>query len=217
MGRPVPKTEERHTYAGYLTWQDGGRWELIDGVPCAMTPAPSRRHQEISGALYVQLWQFLQGKTCRVYDAPFDVRLPEPGETDETTGTVVQPDIVVVCDPAKLDDRGCKGAPDLVIEILSPESAARDLGEKLTLYERSGVKEYWVIHPTDRTVMVFILGENGAYGRPTTFAPGARAPVATLPGLEIDLDQVFGVTPAGSPEAKAPPATGARAGKERKR
>lgn len=124
-----------------------------------MSPSPSRNHQEISVELLRQFSNYLIDKTCKVYAAPFDVRLPEGDENDTNIETVVQPDIAVICDKCKLDDKGCKGASDLIIEITSPSTARKDLKEKLFLYEKSGVKEYWIVHPTDKTVMVFKLGE----------------------------------------------------------
>lgn len=191
MAQAALKRDARYTYADYLTWSDGGRWELIDGVAFNMTPAPSRLHQKIFGELFTQFSLYLRGKRCEVYAAPFDVRLPTPGETDQVANTVVQPDIVVVCDPAKLDDRGCKGAPDLVVEILSPDSAARDMKEKFLIYERAGVAEYWIVYPAEKMVMVFHRGSDGAYGRPANFTSGERIPVGVLPELEIDLATVF--------------------------
>jgi len=185
------KREDRYTYADYLTWDDGERWELIHGVAYNMTPAPSRKHQDISWELTRQFSAFLHGKKCKGFTAPFDVRLPAPGETDETTSTVVQPDLVVVCDPEKLDDRGCKGAPDLVIEILSPDSLARDQREKLLLYEQAGVPEYWIVHTGDKTVSVFKRGQDGLYGKPALHTSDERVPVGVLPELEIDLVTVF--------------------------
>ncbi len=191
MAQTATKRDARYTYADYLTWSDDERWELIDGVAYNMTPAPSRKHQKISGDLFRQLSTHLLGKKCEVYDAPFDVRLPATGESDESTSTVVQPDIVVVCDPTKLDDRGCKGAPDLVIEIISPDSVARDMKEKFRLYERAGVLEYWVVYPAEKMVMVFNRGPEGTFGRPTSYTHGDRVPVGVLPELEIDLTTVF--------------------------
>lgn len=191
MAQAAIKRDARYTYADYITWSDDERWELIDGVAYNMTPAPSRRHQDVSIELAAQFKVFLRGKQCRVYDAPFDVRLPAPGESDETTSTVVQPDLVVVCDPAKLDDRGCMGAPDLAIEILSPDSVARDMKDKFLLYERAGVLEYWVVYPAEKMVMVFRRGSDGAYGRPASYMSEERVPVGVLPELEIDLGSVF--------------------------
>ncbi len=183
---------ELFTYADYMTWPDGERWELIDGEAYMMSPAPSRKHQEISIDLASQFHTFLKGKKCRVYDAPFDVRLPQHADQpDDEIETVVQPDIVVVCDGSKLDDRGCKGAPDLVIEILSPSTSKMDLQDKFFLYQRVGVKEYWLVHPSDKTVMVFRLNNQGEYGRADMFAGDDKVSVPLLGELIIDLKDVF--------------------------
>ena len=192
MGYVVNTTAEKWTYADYLTWPEGERWELIDGVAYMMSPAPSRRHQELSGNLQSILHQHLKGKRCKVYDAPFDVRLPDGvDETAEAIETVVQPDIVVVCDPEKLDDRGCKGAPDLIVEILSPSSADRDLKEKFYLYQRVGVREYWILNQTDETLMVFKLINGCEYGRPEMYVSRDKVAVPLLGDLIIDLNDVF--------------------------
>ena len=139
-----------------------------------------------------QLWQALEGHPCEVYHAPFDVRLPEGGEDEDDVDTVVQPDIVVVCDPDKLDDRGCRGAPDFVIEIISPGSAAKDSITKAELYERHGVGEYWLVHPTDRLVTIRRLEEDGRYGTPEIIEGKGKKAVSVLEGVAIDLDAVFG-------------------------
>ncbi len=191
MGPLALKLEERYSYGDYLAWDDGERWELIDGIAYNMSPAPNRRHQGISMELSAQFHSYLRDKPCKAYHAPFDVRLPEGDEADEETSTVVQPDLVVVCDPDKLDDKGCRGAPDLVVEILSPSTSGRDLKLKFNLYERRGVREYWIVDPTGGTVMVFILGDNGGYGRPELYTAEEKAPVGIFPDLVIDLGPVF--------------------------
>ena len=191
---PSPRLKEHghFTYADYLTWPDEERWELIEGVPYSMSPTPSRMHQKVSAALFNQIFNHLKGKTCEAYSAPFDVRLPEtPKVSDEQIETVVQPDIVVICNPEKLDDRGCKGAPDLVIEILSPSTAEHDLKDKFYLYQRVGVLEYWIANQTDRTLMIFKLNEAGEYGRPEMYGSRDRVAVQLLGDLEIDLAEVF--------------------------
>ena len=197
------KTAECYTYGDYVNWPDEERWELIDGVAYNMSPAPNRRHQEILGETFRQAADSLVGKPCRAYIAPFDVRLPEADEDDADTTTVVQPDLAVVCDPAKLDDKGCRGAPDFIVEVLSPSTAAKDQIEKVALYERHGVREYWVIHPTDGLVTIHVLGADGRYGMPDVREGKGKIAVTVLSGLEIDLDAVF-------PEEEAP-ATGAPA------
>ncbi len=191
MGPLALKLEERYSYGDYLTWDDEQRWELIDGISYNMSPAPNRRHQGISMELSAQFHDYLRGKPCKAYHAPFDVRLPEGDESDEETYTVVQPDLVVVCDPDKLDDKGCRGAPDLVVEILSPSTSGRDLKLKLNLYEQRGVREYWIVDPSGATVMVFRLGEHGRYGRPEVYAGEDSAPVGIFPDFTIDLPTLF--------------------------
>lgn len=190
MGESAREKLDGYTYADYLQWDNGKRWELIEGTIVDMTPAPSRLHQEILMELGRQFSNYLLGKTCKVYVAPFDVRLPWQDESTEETKTVVQPDLVVVCDPKKLDQRGCEGAPDLVVEILSPTTAKHDLIVKLRLYERAGVKEYWVVHPTDQTLMVFTL-QYGEYGKPKVFAFPDHVPVDILAEFTVDLSTVF--------------------------
>ena len=170
MSYPNRKENNSYTYKDYLEWPDDERWELIEGVAYDMTPSPSRMHQKISVALAAGLYQYLKGKNCEIYHAPFDVRLPEGEEEDDEIKTVVQPDIVVICDPSKLDEKGCKGSPDLIMEILSPSTASMDHITKLNLYEKNRVSEYWIIHPTDKIVMVYRLLENGKYGRAEVYS-----------------------------------------------
>jgi Uma2 family endonuclease len=189
MSRPAPRPG-RYTYADYLRWPEDERWELIAGVAYDMTPAPSRVHQDVLGALHLQVRPHLSRGPCRVYLAPFDVRLPGAGVSDDETDTVVQPDLSVICDPAKLDDAGCRGAPDWVVEILSPRTAARDQVQKRTLYERHGVREYWLLHPVDRVLTVYRrAGER--FGPAEVVEASGRTAVGVLPGLVIDWEAVF--------------------------
>ena len=187
------KANVKYTYGDYLTWPDDERWELIDGVPYNMTPAPSRRHQALSRELFWQIYSHIKtsGGPCKVYVAPFDVRLPKGEEADEDIDTVVQPDIVVVCDPAKLDDKGMRGAPDFVVEIASPHTIRRDMVEKLNLYERHGVKEYWLVLPGDKAVTIYRLGADGRYGKPDVYTADDEVPVEMLGGLTVRLSDVF--------------------------
>ncbi len=185
------KLEKKYTYGDYLKWTDDIRCEIIHGVIYDMTPAPARKHQRISIELILQFGNFLQDKPCQVYAAPFDVRLPEGNEKNENIQTVVQPDIAVVCDKKKLDDRGCIGAPDLVVEIVSPSTASKDLKEKLHLYEKHGVREYWIIHPEEKTVMVFKQGKKKEYKKPEVYSDTDKIGVGVLKGLIVDLDKVF--------------------------
>jgi len=179
------REERRYTYADYCTWDDNERWELIDGVPYAMSPAPRPRHQNIAGEIYGQLRGFLKGKPCKALISPLDVRLNADGEDD----TVVQPDVVVICDRAKIDDKGCKGAPDLVVEVLSPSTSRRDRWEKLNLYRRCGVREYWIADPDTNTLQVCTLHEQQYIV--TVYAEIDTVSVSALPGCEINLHDVF--------------------------
>ena len=184
-------TKEKYTYGDYLTWTDEERWELIDGVPYNMTPAPSRAHQDISRELMIQLAVYLENKKCKVYAAPFDVRLPKGDEEDERIETVVQPDLVVVCDENKLDESGCKGAPDLVVEILSPYTASKDMKIKRDLYERVGVEEYWLVDPTYKILQVYKVGSDGKYGPPRFYTAEEEVKVGIFTDLAVDLTRVF--------------------------
>ena len=179
-----PLETQRYTYADYCTWDDSERWELIDGIPYLMA-APSRPHQGISRNFILQIAGFLRGKTCKVYHAPFDVRL----NSDTFDNTVVQPDIAVFCDNSKLDEKGAVGAPDIAIEILSPTSASHDMIKKYMLYMNVGVREYWIADPATETVVVHIL-EDGRYkGR--VYEKTETVPVTVLEGCNIDLTEVF--------------------------
>jgi Uma2 family endonuclease len=172
------------TYADYCRWPEDERWELIGGEAFDMSPAPARIHQDLVVGLLVQVHGALAGSSCRVYVAPFDVRLPEADEADDDIRNVVQPDLAVICDRARLDDKGCRGAPDWIVEVLSPRTAAKDQWRKRDLYERHGVREYWLVHPTDRIVFIYRL-EDGRYGKPPVRAPSDDAQGARLPGLAI--------------------------------
>ena len=192
MSEAIRAPERKYTYHDYRGWPEEERWELIDGIAYDMSPAPSRKHQGLSREIGKPIVDHLSGKPCQVYFAPFDVRLPRfTDEPDDAVETVVQPDIVVVCDTTKLDDRGARGAPDWIIEILSPSTAVKDLKIKQELYERHGVRELWFVHPTDRTVMVFVLGTDGAFSKPRFHGPEEKVRSAVLTDLEIDLKAVF--------------------------
>lgn len=179
-----------HTYAEYLTWPADTRYELIDGVAYLMSPAPLRVHQEIVGEIYFQVRAALEGKPCRAYIAPFDVRLPKGGEADERVDTVVQPDMLVVCDESKLDDRGMRGAPDWVVEVLSAATAVHDQTVKLAAYERAGVREVWLVHPTDAAVTVYRLRDR-AYERPSIHEMKGVLAVDVVPGVRVDWGRVL--------------------------
>lgn len=192
MPLPTSNTHEHFTYADYLTWSDDERWEIIHGEAFAMSPAPGLKHQSISMELSRQFSVFLKGKPCKIFAAPFDVRLSDQvAASDNYVDTVVQPDLVVICDESKLDERGCNGAPDLVIEILSPATAARDFKVKFDLYERCGVSEYWIILPDDKTVLVFKLQENRKYGAPDRHTGNDLVLLPLLGDFVVDLGEVF--------------------------
>lgn len=187
---PLPAKKERYTFADCLAWGEDERIEIINGEAVMMAP-PSSRHQEISMELSRQLANFLEGKRCKVYPAPFGVRLFEKdGERPEDVDTMVEPDISVVCDRSKIDHHGCKGAPDLVIEILSPSSRRHDRFVKLGLYQRAGVREYWLVNPEEATVQVMVL-KDGYLLPVADYSRGDVARVNVLDGCFIDLIKVF--------------------------
>ena len=193
MGLALRK-EKHYTYADYLTWPDDARYELIDGEAFLMTPAPLIEHQEVAGEVYHQLRNQLDGKPCRPYIAPVDVRLPRNDEADAAIDTVVQPDVLVVCDPSKIDRRGVRGAPDWLLEVLSPSTAAHDQIAKRRTYERAGVREYWLVHPGDRTLTVYALID-GQYGRPDIYELKDHTPIGVLPGVSIAWDALVARLP----------------------
>lgn len=195
MSLPVEGENRGYSYSDYLSWPEDGRWEIIEGVAYNMTPAPSRVHQEVLIALASVFYNCLKNSDCEIYTAPFDVRLLDKSTDPKDIKTVVQPDIIVVCDQNKLDDAGCLGSPDLVVEIVSPSTASKDYIKKLALYEKHGVKEYWIVHPTDRIVMVYRLGNDKAYGKPDIYDRESKVEVSAVRIQEdpiiIDLQEVF--------------------------
>ena len=187
---PLPAPKDRYTFADCLTWGESENIEIINGEAVMMSP-PSRTHQEVSGALFAQLYTFLEGKKCRVYSAPFAVRpFEQDGDRPEDVDTMVEPDISVVCDSYKLDDAGCKGAPDLVMEILSPSTMRHDRFTKFNLYQRAGVREYWIVDPSSKSVQVFVL-EDGNYKAQDFGTVGDVIKVNVLDGCFIELSKVF--------------------------
>lgn len=179
-----------YTYADYLKWQFQERLELFRGKIFKMSPAPSRNHQFILGKLHVGIATFFQKKSCNIYLAPFDVRLVKTKTNDERIQTVVQPDLCVVCDENKLDDRGCNGAPDLVIEILSPGNTKKEMGIKFDLYEENGVKEYWIVEPADKTIFVYTLQNEKYIGmKPLTEDDKIKSPL--FPEFNFELAEIF--------------------------
>ncbi len=192
MAEALRKEHRRYTYSDYTSWPDNERWEIIEGEAYNMSPGAGIPHQRVSRRLLNKFENYLEGKTCEVFDAPFDVVLPEEGETFNNATNTVQPDIMVICDNNKLfEDKCCLGPPDLIIEILSLSTASRDMKYKFKLYERFGVKEYWIVDPVHKTVQVFKSGADKLYGRPATYSAEDKIKVGILEELEIELKLIF--------------------------
>lgn len=186
--------KKRYSYADYLTWTDDVRRELFEGVIKLMTPSPSRKHQATSRNLILELNKSLVDRTCEYYFSPSDVRFPKEKtkSSDKEIYTVVQPDIYLVCDLSKLDERGCLGAPDLIIEIVSAQNSKRDVKEKYELYEKYGVKEYWIVNPNDENLNVFFLDQNGKYQFVGLYAGDDKVPLNIFNGsVTVDLSRIF--------------------------
>ena len=185
---------KHYTYADYLTWIDDKRRELINGIIKMMSPAPRPIHAEININIAFELKSAIKrnkGK-CKIYHAPFDVRFPRNGETaNDKVDTVVQPDICIVCDLSKIDKRGCCGAPDMIVEVLSFSTAKKDMTEKFSLYEEFGVKEYWIVNPEEETILSFILQEDGKYDAGTIYEFEGKIPVYIFDNYQIDLNDIF--------------------------
>lgn len=186
---PDPSFE--YTYADYLKWKFEERLELFRGKIYKLS-APNTRHQEVSMMLSSHFFNYLKGHKCKVFHAPFDVRLPVQNKRkDNEVTTVVQPDICVICDESKLDERGCCGAPDLIIEILSPGNSRKEIRLKYDLYEEAGVKEYWIIQPAEETASVIRLNKNGKFEGATIYTSGDNIESGAVPGLKISVEDIF--------------------------
>ncbi len=179
-----------YSYADYLKWNIEERVEIIKGKIFKMSPAPSSRHQTCSSKLLLPLLQFLKDKPCQVYHAPFDVVFSK-SQKEEKIFTVVQPDICVVCDLAKINDKGCAGAPDIVVEILSPSNNKKELRNKFDLYEENGVKEYWIVSPQDKTFLPNILNTSGKYRTLRMLTYGDFYETNVLPGFVLNIEEIF--------------------------
>ena len=183
-----------YTYADYLKWRFDESVELIKGKLYDMSPAPRSKHQRIAMRLSGELYAHFRGRSCEVYMAPFDVRLPnpdyEPGFNNKIY-TVVQPDINVICDPVKIDEYGCVGPPDWIVEITSPSTHKKDFNEKFDLYESAGVREYWIAVPKSQEMYIYTL-ENERYTERDVYEQGAKATSTLFPELVFDLDWIFG-------------------------
>ena len=179
-----------YTYQDYLTWTFPERVELVRGTPYVLSPAPNRRHQTISSVLQGEMYIFFRNSDCNLFSAPFDVRLPIPSKKRKPD-TVVQHDLCVVCDREKLDKQGCNGAPDLVIEIISPSNPPREMREKFVLYQEAGVREYWLVQPAHETVIPYVLNEAGAFVGLPPRTLDDHLTSAIFPEPSIDLGPVF--------------------------
>ena len=188
-GLPLLEAARTYTYLDYLRWPDDVRYELIEGQPVLMSP-PTVTHQLIAGEVYRQLATQLQGHSCRALIAPVAVRLPRDNEADAFIQTVFEPDVLVNCAPSKLTERGVRGAPDWILEVVSPSNAAHDIVTKRGVYERFGVREFWLVHPADRVLTAYTLGDDGLYGRPHLQTLEGRTDLAVLPGVSIDWDEL---------------------------
>lgn len=192
----------KYSYADYLNWTDERRYEIINGVVYDMN-APSRLHQEYVVEFVTVLHTYFRNKSCKVYVAPFDVRLPQKSKRNKDIYNVVQPDISIVCDEEKLDEKGCIGAPDMIIEVISPGTSSRDNILKRALYEETGVKEFWLLHPIDQILTVYQLEKKG-YGKPEIYDAYAKVSPGIFPDLEIDLKSI--IQPVEVPDNPAPSA-----------
>ncbi len=182
-----------YSYADYLKWEFQERVELLRGKIFPMSPAPSVRHQQVSINLSGLFFSYFRHQDCRLFAAPFDVRLHNRKKSlkaDKDIFTVVQPDLCVVCDSVKLkDNQSCNGAPDLVVEILSPGNTKREMKDKFELYEEAGVQEYWLVHPLDESVQIYVLNEAEQY---IGLQPATEVAQSVIfSGLSVDLAEVF--------------------------
>lgn len=191
VSEPEANTDFCYTYADYLKWRIEDRLELFRGRIYKMS-GPNRIHQQVSGNIFLPIANYLKGRPCQIFSAPFDVRLPiQNKQNDNEIITVVQPDLCVICDTAKLDERGCCGAPDLVVEILSPGNSQKEVRFKFELYEEAGVKEYWLVHPVEQTLIAYFLEANGKFGGGKMYAPGDLIISTSIDGLIINLEEIF--------------------------
>lgn len=193
MAQPQPNAPtqgpQRYTYADYQSWNDGQRWELLDGLAIAMSPAPVVDHQVVVGAVFAQLFMALAGKPCRPLLAPLDVLLPLSAEADDAVTTTVQPDVMIVCDPSKIQRKGVRGAPDFVLEVTSPGHATHDHIRKRRRYELAGVREYWIVQPSDRVLWAYLL-QDGKFGPPAVEELLGPRPLGILPEVVVQWDEV---------------------------
>jgi Uma2 family endonuclease len=189
----IPETtlKAKYSYADYLQWKTEKRIELIDGIPFELFPAPSTTHQRISSKIAFKTLSFFEDSKCEVFIAPFDVRLTQKSGNDEEIFTVVQPDLCVICDKDKIDRKGCLGAPDLVVEILSPGNSAMEKRDKFNVYEKGGVREYWMVDFREKMVLVYVLNELGKFIGLQPLTEMDTLVSTIFPKLEINLTELF--------------------------
>jgi Uma2 family endonuclease len=186
-----PSPDYTYTYADYLKWQFEERLELFKGKIFKMS-APNTIHQKIAGKLFLRLGVFLEKQKCQVFIAPFDIRLPARNrKKDNEITTVVQPDLCIVCDETKIDERGCCGAPDVMIEILSPGNSKKEVRLKFELYEEAGVKEYWIINPVEENLIIYILDNERKFGGGKMYAGGDIIHCTAIPDLHVEVTDIF--------------------------
>jgi Uma2 family endonuclease len=180
-----------YSYADYLKWKFDERIELIKGKIFKMSPAPSTNHQKISLYLTLELGNYLRKSPCQLFSAPFDVRLPRKSIENKEIITVLQPDLCVVCDPSKIDQKGCLGSPDIVVEILSPGNNKKELDSKFHVYEEALVKEYWIIHPDENTFFRYVLNNENKFIAERLLTSGSFVTTTILPSFKLDLEEMF--------------------------
>jgi Uma2 family endonuclease len=183
-------SSQTYTYSDYLQFTFDEMVELIRGKIVKMDPAPSSTHQRIVRRLTRQIDHQLHGQRCELFIAPFDVILPSADGDYGSSDRVVQPDLCVICNPAKIEERGCFGTPDWIIEILSPSTASKDLKDKYEIYEEAGVLEYWIVDPVHRSIEVFTLVD-ATYQRVSTYVDGDQLHPVLFPDLTVELGEVF--------------------------
>lgn len=183
--------EKQYTYKDYISWELQEQVELIQGYLFRMSPAPSSDHQEICLNIGSAMHVFLKNKKCKVFMAPYDVRFYNPDDPGMIITNVVQPDICVICDLHKIDHRGCHGSPDLIVEILSPSTSEKDLNHKYELYGSHGVREYWVVFPTEKSMLIYKLDKSGEYVSSRLFTRGDLVDSSVLDDFSLDLSEVF--------------------------
>lgn len=186
---PMPQEKKKYTFADYLSWDENERVEIINGEAIIAQAAPSPVHQEVAYQIARQIGNYLEGKRCKVYPAPFAVCL-NSDKSDDEADIVVEPDISIVCDMSKINEHGCKGAPDMIAEVVSPSTARRDRMVKLNLYEQAGVKEYWIVDPVEQSIQVYLM-DNGRYRVADYYAKEDIAKVHVLDGCFVELSKVF--------------------------